>query len=102
MANQVTQQIKLNSDGKATASLVLGIISFTPLIIIEILRRVAPIMELGPLINFVFFQLGPLIGIIGLILGVLSLKSTKRNFAITGIVLCLIGLLVPLYYFIFG
>jgi len=38
-------------------------------------------------------------GIAGLILGIFGLKSPKNNFAIVGIILCLIGLIVPLYYF---
>jgi hypothetical protein len=54
----------------------------------------------GGLIAFLIYLFIPLIGIIGIIFGILGLKSTKKKFAIVGIVLCLIGLIVPLYYFL--
>jgi len=101
MINQVKRQSKINSKGKAITSLVLGIISMGPFIIAKLLIIIAPIPQLGPIVSTFFFQIGPLIAIIGLVLGIMGLKSTKRNFAIAGIILCLIGLLVPLYYFLF-
>lgn len=98
MVNQINQQSK---EKKALISLILGIVNLVIMIAIELLRRITPIMVLGPIINFVFFQINPLIAIIGLIFGIIELKSIKRNFAITGIILCSIGLLVPLIYFLF-
>lgn len=95
---------------KAKISLVLGIISSSLVILIalfaEIIARYFPEAAVGfypisPLLAFVFFA-ASLIGVVGFFFGFLSLKSTKRIFAIAGIVLCTIGLLVPLYYFIFG
>ena len=43
------------------------------------------------------------LGLIGLVLGIMGVKSTKRNFAIAGIILCTIGLLILLagYYIYF-
>lgn len=101
MTNQTIQPAKSNSKGKAIISLVLGIISISPLIIAKVLIIVVPIPQLGPIVNTLFFQIGPLFAIIGLMLGIMGFKSSKRNFAIAGIMLCVIGLLVPLYYFLF-
>jgi len=106
MVNQLNQQSNPNPKGKAIASLVMGIISgisvITIIITIELLTRLGALpMTPMPLGEFMFYWIDPLIAIIGLILGVLGLKSTKRNFAIAGIILCLIGLLFPLYYFLF-
>jgi len=98
MANQINQQSK---DKKAIISFILGSVNLGVMIMIEVLRRIAPIMVLGPIINFVFFQINPLVAIIGLVFGILSLKSTRKNFAIVGIILCLIGILFPLFYFLF-
>jgi hypothetical protein len=104
MTNQVNQQPKPNPKGKAVVSLLLGIISgisvITIIIVIELLSRFGGLPMVMPLAEFVFYRMAPLIAIIGLILGILGLKSTKRNFAIAGIILCLIGLLTPLYYFL--
>ncbi len=96
MTNQTTQQSTLNAKGKATASLILGIVS----VILLISIRLIP-MALASFGSFVVGIILPLIAIIGLILGVLGLKSTKRNFAIAGVVLCAIGLSYPIYRFIF-
>lgn len=107
MANQNIYQSKFNSKRKifAVASLLLGIISgifiIIPIILVELLSYLEKLPMAIPLAEFVFFQITPLITIIGLILGIMGAKSTKRKFAIAGIILCVIGLLVPLYYFIF-
>ena len=102
MRNPNTLQSKLNSKTKAIISFICGIFS-GPLTIIfavffELLRRIYPAVPIF-FINVIFLLGIP--AIIGLILGILGLKSTKRNFAIAGIILCLIGLLFPLYYFLF-
>jgi len=61
-----------SNNGKATASLVLGII--------------------GLLLSFVFAP--PILPIIGIILGAIALGSTKRYMALTGIILSIMGILV--------
>jgi len=102
MIDQVNQQVKSNPKWGVIASLILGIISMIPVAIIELMSRLAPVMWLSTInISAIFFIIAPLIALIGLILGIRALKSTKRNFAISGIILCIIGLLVPLYYFLF-
>ncbi len=98
MANQINQQSK---DQKASISLILGSINFGVIIAIELLRRVSPAMVLGPIINFIFFQVNPFIAIIGLILGILSLKSRKNNSAMVGVILNLVGILFPIFFFLF-
>jgi uncharacterized membrane protein len=99
MRNQTLQQPQLDPKGKAIISLVLGIVS--------ILLGLLPTLFLGlgmnpmapsPILNIVFLL--PLVVLIGIVFGILGLKSTKKKFAIAGIVLCLIGLIVPLYYFL--
>lgn len=96
MINQIIQQSTLDGKGKATTSLILGIVS----VILLISIRLIP-MALASFGSFVVGIILPLIAIIGLILGILGLKSTKRNFAIAGILLCTIGLSYPIYRFIF-
>jgi hypothetical protein len=98
---------QLPSEKKAIISLILGIASGGLLIsIILMTQLVSPITTLGllemfgGLIAFLIYLFIPLIGIMGIIFGILGLKSTKKKFAIAGIVLCLIGLIVPLYYFL--
>jgi hypothetical protein len=98
---------QLPSEKKAVISLILGIVSEGLLIsIILITQIVSPITTLGllemfgGLVAFLIYLFIPLIGIMGIIFGILGLKSTKKKFAIAGIVLCLIGLIVPLYYFL--
>jgi small-conductance mechanosensitive channel len=98
---------QLPSEKKAIISLILGIASGGLLIsIILMTQLVSPITTLGllemfgGLIAFLIYLFIPLIGIMGIIFGILGLKSTKKKFTIAGIVLCLIGLIVPLYYFL--
>jgi hypothetical protein len=98
---------QLPSEKKAIISLILGIVSGGLLISIILMTQiVSPITTLGllemfgGLVAFLIYLFIPLIGIMGIIFGILGLKSTKKKFAIAGIVLCLIGLIVPLYYFL--
>jgi len=98
------------SEKKAIISLILGIMSGGLLISIILMAQIAslvyPITVLGLLEIFggivasLIYLFIPLIGIAGIILGILGLKSTKKKFAIAGIILCLIGLIVSLYYFL--
>lgn len=100
--NQNIQQTKPNPQAKATTSLIVGVIAG----ILIIIQRALPHFALAPgpsvlvLFAIIITWLIPIFSLIGLILGILGLKSTKRNFAIAGIILCLIGLLLPLYYFL--
>jgi hypothetical protein len=101
MTNQVDFQFKFNQKAKALISLILGIVSSIPVIysVIINLFNIPISMEESASIGFILSK-EPLLAVIGLILGILGLKSTKKKFAIAGIVLCLIGLIVPLYYFL--
>jgi len=99
---------KSDSKGKAITSLILGIISISPVLaffIAFLLAKIAPgFMYFGAtrgqsiLVLYTgtaLFYLSPfsfLTGVIGIILGILGFKSTKRNFAITGIVLSSLGI----------
>jgi hypothetical protein len=101
MVNQIKRISKQNSTWKALVSLILGALSGILIMApFTILLPFGGLMELGPLVAFVEFKIVPLLAFLGLILGILGLKSTKKKFAIAGIVLCLIGLIVPLYYFL--
>ena len=106
---QFISQSKTNSKRKAIISLILGVVSIIPTILIGILGTVlyltkAPsIIEIIPFSGstiFILFFISIFSAITGIILGVQGLKSTKRKFAIAGIIFCLIGLLIPLYYFL--
>jgi hypothetical protein len=101
MVNQIKRISKQNSTWKALASLILGALSGILIMApFTILLPFGRLMELGPLVAFVEFKIVPLFAFLGLIFGILGLKSTKKKFAIVGIILCLIGLIVPLYYFL--
>lgn len=106
MVNQINQQSK---DKKALISLILGIVSQLSVVIL-LLNLIGDSlstsiifipMPLVHLIGYFVFVIFPFVAIIGLILGVLSLKSTKRSFAIVGIILNSAGILFPLLYFLF-
>ena len=91
----------MNSEKKATVSLVLGIISVIPIIIIEFAAKITLYMGPTPVIvPFIYFLIDPLIALLGLILGIKGIKSTKRIFSIIGILFSLIGLVVPIIYFL--
>jgi len=104
MTNQIGQKLNPVLEGKAIVSLILGIISgisiLAIILLIELLTRLERLPMSMPLAEFIFYGIAPFIGIIGIVFGISGLKSTKRKFAIVGIILCLIGLLVPLYYFL--
>jgi len=93
------QRVKFNPQGKAIASLILGILSILPLIGRFLVIYWIKTIPAGELLAYLLVR-APLFAFLGLILGILGLKSTKRKFAIAGIILCLIGLIVPLYYFL--
>ena len=115
MTDQNNQQTKYNPRGKAIASLILGIISLILFMawIIDfwyftspdgiryyfnyVLKKIP--LELRALINI--FQI-PLLPIFGLILGIFGLKSTRKKFAITGIMLCSISLIGSLLLLLWG
>lgn len=73
--------MKKNYSNKATASMVLGIIGLFAWLI--------PIV-------------GAPVNIVGLILGIMSLKSDKRNFAIAGSVMCTIGIILTIISVFYG
>ncbi len=113
--NQSTQQIKSDPKGKAMASLIVGIISLLLLLIwavelwcfissrsigcnIEDLFKKLPI-ELQMVINT--FQI-PLLPVIGLILGIFGLKSTKKDLAKIGIIMCGVSFICSLIILLYG
>jgi hypothetical protein len=97
--NQMEQSKKEDQKGKAIASLILGIVSILPLVGRIFIIYWIKTIPAGELLVYLLTRT-PLIAFLGLILGILGLKSTKKKFAIAGIILCLIGLIVPLYYFL--
>lgn len=115
MPNHQTQQPKSTPKRETIASLIsllLGIVSIVPTIIVLLLVLLlfltAPeamtfFLGLGWIIKvaYPFYGMSILTAIIGIILGIVGLKSTKRKFAITGIVLCVSGLLLSLAFFLF-
>lgn len=98
------QQPKPASKGKAIASLVAGIIS----VISDMMLLTSFYFELplrGVIEQFAYFLfslliLGWIFPVLGLILGIVSLKSIKKNLAIIGIILSLIGLVGVIYIYI--
>lgn len=109
------QQTKFTPEKKAVISLIFGIGSITPILLIMFSIIGIPLIAgswsiyrygdlISRLVNFatapstLIISLGS--GIIGLTLGIIGLKSIKRNFAIAGIILSLIGLIIPIIYFI--
>ncbi len=101
------RQTKFTSEKKAVISLILGIVSTAPLLLIlfaivigTILSAHHPIYIYGDfLITLLNYAGAPstiiiafVSGVIGLILGIMGLKSTKKKFAIGGIIFSLIGL----------
>ncbi len=98
------QQKKYDPKGKAITSLVLGIISGAPMMFLVSMGILAYYMRImgggtmPPLFqHIVLFPLYTLMSIMGLIFGIQGLKSTKKNFAIAGTILCAIGLFLRLY-----
>ena len=101
----ITQQPKPDPKGKAITSLILGIISMFPLVVgfagLVLLRWVAEDFywkhyNVLPLqVAFAIFFMSPiafLSGVVGLILGKIGLKSSRKKLAISGIILSILGL----------
>ena len=94
---------KPGTKGSAVASIVLGIVTVT--LPLYLLVGLANAPHAGGILGF----FGPLLilaviaGLIGLILGVTSLKSTKRSLALTGVIIGVITLLFEfLSFFLFA
>lgn len=104
MINKMTQQFKPNHARKSIISLIFGVIGISTMIIVQLMRdflyKFIP-FSIAPLIGFILWFATSVVMALGLILGIVGLKSTKRSFAIVGIIVCLIGLLAPLIYFLF-
>jgi uncharacterized membrane protein len=102
MINQVIQQS--NQKKKAITSIIIGIFSFLPIITLKFLMglilsllKPTPVLPLNlQIFLFIIFFVIPFISIIGLILGILALKSPQKKLAIVGIILCMSGLLTSL------
>jgi len=108
-----TENLKPDPKGKATASFMLGIVSVTPLVVYIPSSLVLFLLgshgggleSASGSLAFLVMSLCLLTiiaGPIGLILGVMGLRSTKRNFAMAGIILCIVGLvfLLAVFYFV--
>lgn len=113
MTDQIAQPSKTNPKWKAIASLILGIISiingigvmYLP-IIIQGLNKPFPPVLVGYIYDIygnitTFLAVNSLISVIGIILGKIGLKSTKKAFAIAGIMLSIIGLLGTIFFYLF-
>ena len=77
-----------NREGLATASLVLGIVGLVAMFLN---------ISIGSTSLHFIGSLGVIsipVLIIGLILGIFGVKSSKKTFAIVGIILCMIGLTI--------
>jgi len=83
--NDDTQKIS-DRKGSATTSLVLGIVGMLILLI--------PIVKINGSQAIAWNIFGLLAQIVGLILGILGIKSSKRTLAMAGIILCVVGLLL--------
>ena len=98
------QEQKPDPKGKAIASFVLGIIN--PIVAILAMRIFSlsvipkPLAFLKPILLpiipaiFLFF---PISFVLGILFGIMGLKSTKRNFAVAGILLSVLSLLVVIF-----
>lgn len=105
------QEITLNQKRKAIASLILGIINIIPAItfLIILLLRCCIAKDFywhylyppeGIFIGLgllVFLPITLLSSVVGLFLGKLGLKSTKKNLSLIGIVLCSLSLIFSIY-----
>jgi len=89
----------IKKEKKAIISLVLGTINISILVTVSFFQLYSEILwkirQLFPLITL-------FIALVGLILGVMGLKSQSKNLAVIGIVLGLVGLLDFLYAYIAG
>jgi hypothetical protein len=98
--DQTDQYSKFDSKGKAVTSLILGIISIIPGMIVYFAPGLQ-MVNFWRIIGIILWIILPFVALIGVILGIMALKSTKRNVAIAGIVLCGIGLIMPIIYIFF-
>lgn len=105
MANQNIQQPNADSKGKAAASLMLGTISIVfvlmPLLSLAILGMLeidSTEASLFSVIPWLFPFATPPAAILGLIFGILGLKSTKKKLAISGVILGIISLGIFIFF----
>lgn len=85
--------------GKAVASFIIGIIGISPQILTWLFDGIDFFFEIPSIIWYLLFYLGRasfLFGIVAIILGVMGIKSSKRNYSIAGIILGFIALLSPI------
>lgn len=94
MIDQINKSSKSEPNWKASASLISGIISVSP-IIITFLTRFQVIIGAGML-----SLMAVPIAIIGIIFGIMELKSTKKRLALMGFILSLIGLGTSIYIYL--
>ncbi len=89
---------------QAIISLFLGVIGMTVGIIIfgilELFHCLLMISSPPFWGKCLFYGLCPLVGTIGIIFGIKGINSSKRGFAILGLMMSLISIFLPLYYFI--
>jgi hypothetical protein len=105
---QTFEQLKPDRKVKAIASCVLGFISIIPIFnYILMLNEVKSFFRSGyllypsiPFLNLLGPFLFPILGIIGLILGITGLKSSKRIFAILGISFSIPGIISAAFLFL--
>ena len=95
MTNQIIQQLKLDQKWKAIISLILGLISLISGK--EVIYIYATYKGVGDWILLIYFT----IPILGIILGKMGLKSTKKGLAVVGIVLSVVGLLGTIIFYLF-
>lgn len=95
-----TQQIKPDPKEKAIASFVLGIISVIATVAVWLLGEISTV-EFGMLLVFFVTPVIVIAGVVGLVIGISGLRSTKKSFALIGITLCLIMILFFLKLYVF-
>lgn len=84
MKNQNNQKLKV------FFSLILGFVSIIfPIILNKIFHDIIPS----------FLMINLLISLIGVVIGMISLKSQLKIFAIIGIILCIMGLLETFFFY---
>ncbi len=97
MANQTIQKSNFDPKRKAVVSLVFGLISVIPVVMLliafispwEVLRIFAYLF-----IVFPSYILGLIFAILSLIFGIMGLKSSKKKFAVAGIIFSTINLIL--------
>jgi len=95
MENQsIVQQPKRDPRGKAITSLVFGAFG---LIVSIIFTYFIP-----SVISMIILYVAFIMALIGLVLGISGLRSTKKKLAILGIILCISTLILVLKIFLYG